>query len=142
MDEDGTAAPFDRWAAVPIAIDHQVIEPILAPHLLMACLEGQGHRLIVAWRAHIVAPSILATNRRHRQTVRAEAVAIQTGKGLQEPPAPSRGRAITFAFVVRDAGAAKAHLQSQRAGHEPASLPVARISKDVDAGEAVVHEVC
>ena len=139
VNKNGASTAFDGWAAVPIRINHKVIEMILPPHFFVAGAAGSAHGLVIAWRIDVIAPAIIAANGRCPQSIGTEMMAVSPPKGLQKPPLPCGRGAIAFAFIARDPAAAQAYAKAERASHQPTLLPLERIGKNIDACETLTE---
>jgi len=135
MHEDRTPASAQRAGhAVPADINDEIIEPILAPHPLMAGARRQAYQLIVTRIAGIIAPAVMRANGpRGQARVRARRTAIGAEKQSEQGKVTDRGGAVTFAFAPGHPALADGAGEHSPASGEPAAPAIVRGGENVNS---------
>jgi hypothetical protein len=141
MQEDGRAAPAHGRMPVPVEVEHQVVEVIIAPYPLMACRIGQPHGAVIKPVARRIAPAVIRPQDGEVKACCGAADAVGTVERAKHAMAADRGTAIAFALVVNRPGTAESTAENKRPGNQPAALRVCRRAKDADNPDrAAFHE--
>src|SRR5674476_107103 len=104
MDEHGAAAR--GRARVVVDLDDEVVEMVLAREPVGLGAGRQLDRPIVMTVTGVLAPAVVGADAPHRQQCRRARMAVGAPPQPCEPEGAARGRAVAFAFVGLDAGAA------------------------------------
>ena len=132
MKEDRAPAATSAWADVPVHDDADIVDIVIAPHLLMAGFKGQidGTVIIgVIWR---IAPAIQFAHASHRQAGQRQAAGIAAAIAIEQSHGRKRRRAVALALESTDSPLAKRAFQHQIASSEQAARLMAGLCPYID----------
>src|ERR1700686_800799 len=105
MQENGAAPAANRPRQVVVEDHKHIVEVIVTPQALMACGVGQANGTVVAAVRRVVAPAVVAADRRYRKARDRAAKPVRTVEDADQPVSPRRSGSVGLPFVPRDSGA-------------------------------------
>ena len=106
MKEDGAAAPAASRMQVVVEHEHDVVEPIVAPHVFVPARARQADRPVVGGVARLVAPAVARAQRSQGHPHAGARQAIRPEKAADELQSSDRAGTVAFPFAVREAAPA------------------------------------
>lgn len=125
VNEHSAAAIRNARPRVVVEFDDQVVEMIVAPEAIRVARRRKFYRAVVILISRVLAPAIVLTDSSKRQFGSRKGQAIRPPPDPQEPEPPARRRAVAFAFVLADAGAAQGDRENAVSGDQ---MPARRAS--------------
>src|SRR5262249_7669171 len=135
VDENRAAAARDPRAAIVVELDNQVVEVVGAPQAIAGLVRAALDCTIVPTVGRGFDPGVIGVDAPHRQQC---ARARQSVRAPPEPYQPERAagcRAIAFALVGRNPGAAERHRNSLQTDGHPAPRPRSRAARHANHGD-------
>lgn len=132
MKENCTAAATSARADVPVHDNADIIDIIIAPHLLMTGLEGQIDGTIIIGVIGRIAPAIQFAHASQGQTGQRQVSGIAAPIAIAQSQGRKRGRTVAFALESADSPLAKRTLEHQIASSKQAARLMAGLCPYID----------
>ena len=105
MKKDRAAAPGPTRFQVVVEDEHDIVQAVAAPHVLVAEAHRQGPRPVVGRGRRVVAPAEVARKRAQRHPARRARHLVGAEEAVNDAQAACRRRGVALALAMGQAGA-------------------------------------
>ena len=141
VQENRAATPLSAGADIPAELEHDIIDMVRSPHVLVACGEGKHHKAIVSAMAGCIAPAVVLAQRYERNEARGPAPTIGPVESADGVQRCGGGAIVTLTLGEHDPALANAAGQHHVADAKPSNMKAMRAQSAMhsDSGNALTQ---